>query len=380
MDTYRKPYAEAPKEHPRNFIIVGTTNEEEFLKDPTGNRRFWVIPVAVDKIDTELLQKEIEGIWASAINAYLGKQPWHLTELEEQARKRLNHKFQHSDEWENPIGDYLQQLETKAIASNTDPLVSIKELLKVIGQNADDRNSQHRVARILISMGWKKLGQRTINGLRQYVWTNPSILLNPAKDKSKDKQPKTTDIQGLSYPTYPTYPNLKTKVGEKHNTISEEENTSHETCKEVSSNKISRISRISNPSQSKASSSTHPSTQHQQGLSTQVVKAFNSSFTEATAKTTNEEKEEISVCDVAGIPLFVGDTVHLYTDYPTTTERLLGEILQIELIGKEVIVLVKWANGVKSGYECQITNSSFPKLEKLRKMVNEDERWAVATL
>ena len=94
VDTYRKPYAETPKEYPRNFVIVGTTNEEEFLDDPTGNRRFWVIPVAVEMIDTTLLQEEIEGIWASAIDAYLSKQPWHLSQVEEQARKRLNKKFQ----------------------------------------------------------------------------------------------------------------------------------------------------------------------------------------------------------------------------------------------------------------------------------------------
>ena len=119
VDTYRKPYAEAPIEHPRNYITVGTTNEEEFLKDPTGNRRFWGIPIAVKQIDTSRLEEELEGIWATAIDAYFSGQAWHLSQIEEEAREKLNSIFQLSDEWENLISDYLEQLDFFVFTSKT---------------------------------------------------------------------------------------------------------------------------------------------------------------------------------------------------------------------------------------------------------------------
>lgn len=40
-----------------SVIIVGGVNDEEFLNDPTGDRRFWVIPLQ-QKVDLELLKQE----------------------------------------------------------------------------------------------------------------------------------------------------------------------------------------------------------------------------------------------------------------------------------------------------------------------------------
>ena len=44
-DLVRAPYARKAEKMPRRSIIVGSTNEDQFLNDSTGNRRFWVVPV-----------------------------------------------------------------------------------------------------------------------------------------------------------------------------------------------------------------------------------------------------------------------------------------------------------------------------------------------
>ena len=49
---------------PRQFVAIATTNDEKFLKDPTGNRRFW--PIRCVKIDLEALKADREQIWAEA--------------------------------------------------------------------------------------------------------------------------------------------------------------------------------------------------------------------------------------------------------------------------------------------------------------------------
>lgn len=69
-DTARLSYGHNPETRPRQCIFIGTTNDREYLKDPTGNRRFWPIPCRVAMIDTERLTLEAPQIWAEAVAWY----------------------------------------------------------------------------------------------------------------------------------------------------------------------------------------------------------------------------------------------------------------------------------------------------------------------
>ena len=48
-DIYRAPFARRTMPHPRNCILVGTTNDAEFLRDKTGNRRFWPVEILQER-------------------------------------------------------------------------------------------------------------------------------------------------------------------------------------------------------------------------------------------------------------------------------------------------------------------------------------------
>jgi predicted P-loop ATPase len=75
-DRYRVAYDRQVSEFPRKCIFFGTTNNRNFLKDPTGNRRFWPIevdPARAAKDQWEhLTETEVSQIWAEVLCWYRG--------------------------------------------------------------------------------------------------------------------------------------------------------------------------------------------------------------------------------------------------------------------------------------------------------------------
>jgi predicted P-loop ATPase len=76
-DDYRLPYDRTMLlAKPRPSVIVGTTNADAFLRDPTGNRRFWVVPVR-KVIDVDRVREWRDQLWAEAVAlAKVGERHW----------------------------------------------------------------------------------------------------------------------------------------------------------------------------------------------------------------------------------------------------------------------------------------------------------------
>jgi predicted P-loop ATPase len=66
-DRARLSYDRMPTERPRQCVIVGTTNAATYLKDSSGNRRFW--PVRVEAFDLDALSHDRDQLWAEAAEA-----------------------------------------------------------------------------------------------------------------------------------------------------------------------------------------------------------------------------------------------------------------------------------------------------------------------
>jgi predicted P-loop ATPase len=63
-DRARMAYDRAVTEARRQCVIIGTTNSRKYLRDLTGNRRFW--PVGVGRFDLEALKRDRDQLWTEA--------------------------------------------------------------------------------------------------------------------------------------------------------------------------------------------------------------------------------------------------------------------------------------------------------------------------
>lgn len=73
-DSFRKAYGRTTETYYRQCIFVGTTNNRDFLRDPSGNRRFLPVDIvpenAVKSVFKDLDQKEIDQIWAESYHLW----------------------------------------------------------------------------------------------------------------------------------------------------------------------------------------------------------------------------------------------------------------------------------------------------------------------
>lgn len=88
VERTREAFARRPGDYPRQCIFIGTTNDTKYLKDETGNRRFWPVHTERREIDIDKLEANIDQIWAEALEIYKSGEPLYLDpEVEEIARR-----------------------------------------------------------------------------------------------------------------------------------------------------------------------------------------------------------------------------------------------------------------------------------------------------
>jgi len=74
-DIIRAPYGRAVVDRPRRFIMVGTTNTDDYLRDDSGNRRFWPLKCN-GEIKLKWLADNRTQYWAEAMHRYMAGEQW----------------------------------------------------------------------------------------------------------------------------------------------------------------------------------------------------------------------------------------------------------------------------------------------------------------
>ena len=144
MDKHRDPYARKDKERPRRFVLIGTSEYDDPLRDPTGTRRFW--PVEVPELCAiEDLKAERDQLWAEAVHRHQAGEDWQRPDQEwDAAMKQAQSTVVQVDELIAAVAEYLAH--RKPVKFTVRDLLADLEILALVGGRAD-HSAQIRVGR-----------------------------------------------------------------------------------------------------------------------------------------------------------------------------------------------------------------------------------------
>lgn len=167
VDFFRAPYARAPSEAPRHSVIVGTSNNPQFLHDSTGNRRFWPVEV-LQRIDIDWVRAHREQLWAEAVASYRKGEQWWLTDEEDELLRDVHKQHEVHDAWHDVIGDWCEShFQTEVTAAQV-----LHEALKKDVDSWSDGDAK-RVAKVLQALGWKPSKRLTYQGRMRRGYARP---------------------------------------------------------------------------------------------------------------------------------------------------------------------------------------------------------------
>jgi putative DNA primase/helicase len=162
-DRYRASYGRYAKDHPRQCVMVGTTNKDDWNRDETGARRFWPIACA-GNVKLDLLRATREQLFAEGVARFRAGEPWwEMPEVETRAEQRKRYD---ADPWIEPISGWLNgQRKTNVNA------IAVECLRLPMGEI--DRARQMRIAGVLRALGWVNEGNKKRAGKVVREWSAP---------------------------------------------------------------------------------------------------------------------------------------------------------------------------------------------------------------
>jgi predicted P-loop ATPase len=146
-DKFRPAYGRKEVSRARQCIFIGTTNEHKYLKDSTGNRRYW--PIKCGHINLDLLRAYRDQLLAEALILYRADDSWFPTrEFEAKYMVPEQDARYDRDVWFEQVEKWLEGIDH--------PMTVLEILTNCLGLHLDSANNAHgkRIVGILQALGW----------------------------------------------------------------------------------------------------------------------------------------------------------------------------------------------------------------------------------
>ena len=168
VDRFRPPYGHTVQDFPRSCVIVGTSNEDSFLSDPTGNRRFW--PIKIEKeIDIETVRRLRVSVWGEAVAIYRSGEQWWLKPDEARDLEGVHENFVAVDPWSEDVERWINTTSTDITVA------SVAHDALRLEQTHVNRATEMRISSILSSLGYVRGTRKRVNGVAIRPWQVGSL-------------------------------------------------------------------------------------------------------------------------------------------------------------------------------------------------------------
>lgn len=170
VDRYRPPYGKTFVDRPRQGVLIGTTNSDDYLRDTSGNRRIWPIKCVV--ANTEWIEENRDQLWAEAVAReaegeaiWLDDEEIRAEAVEVQADRMIQ------DVWQLIISQWLGSRDEVTVAD-------VLNFALDVPKERMNKSVEMRVASVLKTLGWVK---KTIkrDGHLYKAWHPPVTTANP---------------------------------------------------------------------------------------------------------------------------------------------------------------------------------------------------------
>jgi predicted P-loop ATPase len=171
-DHVRGVYERRVRRRPRQVVMAGTTNQQRYLRDMTGNRRFWPVTVG-ETVDTAKVAEWRDQLFAEALaDFHAGERWWPTREEERELFVPVQDLRVIADAWLDELPARL------ALPKYADQKMwTTAELLSALGVSADkiDSGGQmgRRIEQIMHALQWGKARERRADGTRPHVYVRP---------------------------------------------------------------------------------------------------------------------------------------------------------------------------------------------------------------
>lgn len=160
VDDFRLPFGRLNVRVPRRMIFAGSTNNDDYLKDPAGERRMWIVQVD-GKFDIPGLTAVRDQLWAEAVHAFKSDEKWHLQAAEESAARHIQMDRVQVDPWQDTLASLLVNR----------PETSLPECFALLGIDDKSRTTQqmNRLKTALIALGYVRQGRIKARGAYRHA-------------------------------------------------------------------------------------------------------------------------------------------------------------------------------------------------------------------
>jgi predicted P-loop ATPase len=218
IDLFRVPYGKAAEQFPRTSALCATVNEEHFLRDDTGSRRFWIVPITgTATLDRDAITTHRAAIWKAALAAYRAGELPMLPREAELAAADQNTRFNVGDPWAEmvmawmdgrPMHRWDPERDPTPISYDPEKPFTSAEALYAAGLKRTEqitKQDEMRLSRVLKALGFEKKNRR-VEGHRAHYWASqPS---QPVTTTETEVVTGQTDCSagGLPTPSQPSQP------------------------------------------------------------------------------------------------------------------------------------------------------------------------------